>query len=166
MTLREFLEGRHKAEHPAFVKVLKVLPKERFDYRPHERSPSAAEIVWTLAREAKACCELIDSGQVKWTTQPPPTDPEAILAAFQTHYAALDERIASLRETLAEQGKTFERRAALPRSSRRVPLVLVFRCDSSPWPVKHLHSADGWPGSLDLRSLRRRSGPVKQPTLS
>ena len=39
MTMREFLESRHKAEYPIFVKVLKALPKERFDYRPHERSP-------------------------------------------------------------------------------------------------------------------------------
>jgi hypothetical protein len=41
------------------------------------------------------------------------------------------------REQLAEQGKTFDRGTALPRStSRRVPLVLVFRCDSSPRPLK------------------------------
>jgi hypothetical protein len=99
MTVREFLESRHKAEHPVFVKVLKALPKDRFDYRPHERSPSAAEVVWTLAREAKACCDLIDSGQVNWTAEPPPADPEAILSAFQTHYAALDERIGRLSES-------------------------------------------------------------------
>jgi uncharacterized damage-inducible protein DinB len=99
MTVREFLESRHKAEHPVFAKVLKALPKERFDYRPHERSPSAAEIVWTLAREAKACCELIDSGQVNWTAQPPPADPEALLSAFETQYAALDERISRLSES-------------------------------------------------------------------
>jgi uncharacterized damage-inducible protein DinB len=99
MTVREFLESRHKAEHPVFVGVLKALPKERFDYRPHERSASAAEIVWTLAREAKACCGLIDSGQVNWTAQPTTTDPEAILSAFQTQYAALDERIGRLSES-------------------------------------------------------------------
>ena len=72
---------------------------ERFDYRPHERSPSAAEIVWTLTREAKACCELIDSGQVNWAPQPAPADPQAILSAFQTQYAALDERIDRLNES-------------------------------------------------------------------
>jgi uncharacterized damage-inducible protein DinB len=99
MTMREFLESRHKAEYPTFVKVLKALPKERFDYRPHERSPSTAEIVWTLAREARACCDLIDSGQVNWTPQPPPADPEAILSAFQTQYTALDERISCLSES-------------------------------------------------------------------
>jgi hypothetical protein len=49
MTIREFLESRRKAEYPVFIKVLKALPKDRLDYRPHERSPSAAEIVWPAA---------------------------------------------------------------------------------------------------------------------
>ena len=75
MNMREFLESRRKAEYPTFVKVLKALPPGRFDYRPHERSPSAAEIVWTLARETKANCDLIDSGRVNWTAEPPPADP-------------------------------------------------------------------------------------------
>jgi uncharacterized damage-inducible protein DinB len=75
---------------------LKALPTGRFDYRPHERSASAAEIVWTLALETKACCELVDTGRVDWKPDPPPTDPEGILAAFQKHYAALDDQIARL----------------------------------------------------------------------
>jgi uncharacterized damage-inducible protein DinB len=104
MTMREFLQSRRKAEYPVFVKVLKALPSERFDYRPHERSPSAADLVWTLARETKACCDLIDSGQVNWTEQAPPSDPGEILSAFQKHYAALDERINRLSES-GWQGK-------------------------------------------------------------
>ncbi len=99
MTIREFLESRRKTEYPVFVNVLKALPQDRFDYRPHERSPSAAQIVWTLARETKACCDFIDSGRVNWTEEPPPSDPEAILSAFQTNYAALDDRIARLTES-------------------------------------------------------------------
>jgi uncharacterized damage-inducible protein DinB len=41
----------------------------------------------------------LSTGQVNWTAQPPPTDPEAILSAFQTQYAALDERIGRLSES-------------------------------------------------------------------
>src|ERR1700676_3100580 len=99
MNVREFLETRRKAEYATFVRVLKALPKERFDYRPHERSPSAAQLVWTLARETKACCDLIDGGRVNWTAEPPPADPDAILTAFQTHYAALDERVGRLSDS-------------------------------------------------------------------
>jgi uncharacterized damage-inducible protein DinB len=99
MNMREFLESRRKAEYPTFVKVLKALPAGRFDYRPHERSPSAAEIAWTLARETKACCDLVDSGCVNWTAEPPPADPEAIISAFQQHYEALSDRIGHLTDS-------------------------------------------------------------------
>jgi len=98
MSLREFLQSRRKAEYPVFVKVLKALPPERFDYRPHERSPSAAEIVWTLARETKACCDLIDDGRMNWTAQPAPADPQVIISAFEDHYKCLDVRIERMDE--------------------------------------------------------------------
>lgn len=93
MSNLEFLQSRRHAEYPVFIKVLEALPQERFDYRPHERSPSAAEVVWTLALETRACCDLVDSGCVNWKPVPPPSDPSAILAAFREHSAALDDRL-------------------------------------------------------------------------
>lgn len=99
MTLRDFLQSRRQAEYPVFTKVLKALPTGRFNYRPHERSPSAAEIVWTLALETRACCDLVDAGRMNWKPEPPPADPEAILSAFHQHSAALDDRIARLDES-------------------------------------------------------------------
>jgi uncharacterized damage-inducible protein DinB len=96
--MREFLQSRRRAEYPAFLKVLKALPAERFDYRPHEKSPSAAEIVWTLARETQACCDIVDIGKMNWLPEPPPADPEAIVSSFQKHYAALDDRIQKMDE--------------------------------------------------------------------
>ena len=68
MSNREFLRSRREAEYPVFIKVLKAMPQDRFDYWPHERSPSAAEVVWTLALETKACCDLIDNGRVELET--------------------------------------------------------------------------------------------------
>ena len=32
--------------------MLRALPEDRLDYRPHERSPSAAQIAWTLTSVA------------------------------------------------------------------------------------------------------------------
>jgi hypothetical protein len=90
MTIREFLQGRRKAEYPVFMKVLDALPKDRFDYTPHERSPSAAQIVWTLALETKASSDLIDAGRVNWKPDPLPADPEIILSSFRNHSAELD----------------------------------------------------------------------------
>jgi len=71
MDTREFYLQRVKAEGPAFSKVLHALPAGKRDYRPHERSRSAAEIGWLLATEAQTCLELIEKGKVEWA------DPEA-----------------------------------------------------------------------------------------
>jgi uncharacterized damage-inducible protein DinB len=95
-TIYQFLKNRRYAEQAVFVSVLNALPIARFDYRPHERSPSAAEIVWTLALETKACCDLVDSGRVNWKPDPPPREADSILRAFHQHWAALDRRLDQL----------------------------------------------------------------------
>ena len=53
MTNREFYLHRQRAELPAFMRVLRALPSDRLDYKPHERSPSAGQIVWLITGELK-----------------------------------------------------------------------------------------------------------------
>ena len=73
-----FYKARREAELPAFRKVLEAMPRERFDYRPHERSPAARDIAWTLTVETKACCAFVDEGRVDWQhVDPPGLDDEA-----------------------------------------------------------------------------------------
>jgi len=40
MTVREYYLERLRAERPAFLAVLKSIPREKAAYKPHERSPS------------------------------------------------------------------------------------------------------------------------------
>ena len=49
MNDREFFCQRHQAEFPTFNRVLDALPLTQFTYRPHDRSPSTLDLVWTLA---------------------------------------------------------------------------------------------------------------------
>jgi uncharacterized damage-inducible protein DinB len=112
MTILEFLRSRRRAEYPVFAKVLQAMPTGKFDYRPHERSASAGEIVWTLARETKACCDLIDTGQFNWVAETPPADPEAILSAFQKYYVALDDRSIEWTKAAGRKGAASDRRPA------------------------------------------------------
>jgi len=72
MTNREFYLQRREAEFPAFMNVLKALPPDQLRYRPHERSPSAEQIVWTLARELKACIGAAKDGKAEMENIPPP----------------------------------------------------------------------------------------------
>jgi hypothetical protein len=74
---REFFCKRHRAEYPTFKRVLEAMPLDQFAYRPHERSPSALDLVWTLAGEMAACATMIDGGEVHWTPLPPPPPREA-----------------------------------------------------------------------------------------
>ena len=98
MSSLEFFKARRAAEFPAFRSVISALSTDRFDYTPHERSPSAAQIVWTLAIETKACCAFVDAGRVDWTHVEPPNDPAALIAAFENNYRDLDDRVSKLDE--------------------------------------------------------------------
>ena len=95
MTDREFFCKRHQVEFPTFERVLRAMPTDRFDYRPHERSPSALELVWTLAQESAGCSVMIDRGELHWAPPPAPS-PEQALAAFSTNYEVLSERVQPL----------------------------------------------------------------------
>ena len=72
MTQREFYVERRRAEGPVFLKVLKALPADRLGYKPHERCPSAEQIVWTLTTELGACLDAATTYRAEWSAQPPP----------------------------------------------------------------------------------------------
>jgi uncharacterized damage-inducible protein DinB len=72
MTLHEFFLERLKAEFPVFLRVLKALPKDQLSYKPHERSPSAEQIVWTITAEQKACLDVVTDHKAEWKYIPPP----------------------------------------------------------------------------------------------
>ncbi len=92
---RELFQKRHQAEHPTFEKVIAALPKENFDYRPHERSPSTKDIVWTLASEISACSQMIEKSSVTWCPDPTPGLDE-VIETFHQNYLALDDRVQKL----------------------------------------------------------------------
>ncbi|HJZ70168.1 MAG TPA: DinB family protein [Vicinamibacterales bacterium] len=72
MTLREFYLARRRAEVPIFLSVLKALPADRLGYQPHDRSPSAEQIVWTLTSELGACVDAATHFRAEWKADPPP----------------------------------------------------------------------------------------------
>ncbi|MBO0910651.1 MAG: DinB family protein [Acidobacteria bacterium] len=71
MTAREFYLERRRTEVPIFIRVLKALPADRRGYRPHDRSPSAEQIVWTLTRELRACLDAVVENRAEWQEEPP-----------------------------------------------------------------------------------------------
>jgi uncharacterized damage-inducible protein DinB len=92
----EFLKARRAAEFPAFKNVLDAMPSDRWGYTPHERSPSARHVAWTLALETRACTAMVDEGRVEWKPVDPPDGVETVKKAFAEAYEELDGRLARL----------------------------------------------------------------------
>ncbi|MGH9352677.1 MAG: DinB family protein [Terriglobia bacterium] len=93
--LREFYLERQKAELLAFTRVLKALPKDRFSYKPHERSPSAEQLVWTLTSEMKACLDAVTEHKAEWKEIPPPP-PDEMLQLFERWSNELTDRVSKM----------------------------------------------------------------------
>jgi len=98
---REFFIERWEREYPAFVRVLKALPADRLDYRPHPRSRSAGELVALLVSALQSCVELCVSQKsfysgLRWK-QPARlgTLPEMI-AAYQRDHEELARQLHGL----------------------------------------------------------------------
>jgi uncharacterized damage-inducible protein DinB len=97
MTLREFFLERQKAEFPVFMRVLKGLPADRLGYKPHDRSPSAEQLVWTLAGEFKVCVDVVTENKGEWKVIPPPPLNE-MLTTFERSSNELADRVAKMDE--------------------------------------------------------------------
>ncbi len=95
MTLREFYLERRKAELPVFLKVLKALPPDQMQYKPHERSPSAEQLAWTLTSELRSCLDVVKEHRAEWKTNPAPPLPEMI-ALFEKWSGELVEGVAAM----------------------------------------------------------------------
>ena len=52
--------------------MLKALPEDKLSYKPHENSPSAEQLVWTLTTELRACIETVTENKAEWRTDPAP----------------------------------------------------------------------------------------------
>ena len=101
LTNREFFIERWKQEHPAFIRVLKALPADRLDYRPHPRSRSAAELVALLVASQLHCIELCKSHKslysgLRWHVPPVSGTLAEMAATYERDYGALMDQLQSL----------------------------------------------------------------------
>ena len=98
MTNLEFYKSRRKAELPAFVRVMKAVPQGRLDYRPDPKARTAGDLVSLLVTEEAALVSLLDTGSVEWKEEKPKASVDQLVAAFERHAAAADERLGRLDE--------------------------------------------------------------------
>ncbi|MGB9029863.1 MAG: DinB family protein [Acidobacteriaceae bacterium] len=97
MTQREFYLERRRAELPVFLKVLKALPADQMEYKPHDRSPSAEQLVWTLTSELRAGVDVVKEHKAEWKSDPAPPLPEMV-ALFEQWSKELIDGVAAMDE--------------------------------------------------------------------
>ena len=73
MTSREFYLDRRRAENPIFLRVMKAIPADQIDYKPHERSPSTQQIMWTMTNELRSCLMVVRENRGEWKQDPVPS---------------------------------------------------------------------------------------------
>jgi uncharacterized damage-inducible protein DinB len=93
--VREYYQQCFQNEKGTFLKVMKAVPADQADYKPHPRSTSSGDLLWLLATELDDACSLIDRGEVNYAYKPSPGVSESI-AAYEKHAAALQDRLARL----------------------------------------------------------------------
>jgi len=84
MSIPQFFVTRWEQEQAAFGKVLRALPADKLDYRPHERSTAAGDLAWQLAIEQRGMTEMIDNGQQVFENTPRPATLDEIVAAWDS----------------------------------------------------------------------------------
>jgi uncharacterized damage-inducible protein DinB len=97
-TNHEFWAQSFQHETPAFIKVLKALPEDQLDYRPHEKNTSAGDLAWQLALEAGHLSDLLDHGVINFVPSKRPDSLDAIVAEFEKNVGALKTRLSAVDE--------------------------------------------------------------------
>ncbi len=97
MNTREHFIQAFKDEVPRFVKVLKAVPPDKADYRPHERSMSAAEIVSLLAHELGDAIAILSKGEVSFVPPGPMGVADAV-ALYEKNAAGVKRRLPRVKD--------------------------------------------------------------------
>lgn len=98
MSNREFFAERLAAELPAFNKVIRALPSERLDYRPHERNTPAGALAWQLSDEMSHLPALFATGNINYVPSESPKTTAEIADAFERNAQAALEATKSVSE--------------------------------------------------------------------
>ena len=94
----QFFASRWTDEMPRFARVLRALPNEKLDYKPHEKCTPAGNLAWQIAVEAGNLSELLDSGVVNFVVPACPATNEEIASTFEKNAKAIEAKLGSIDE--------------------------------------------------------------------
>jgi uncharacterized damage-inducible protein DinB len=106
MSNREFFIRCWEDEYPVFLKTLRAVPADRWDYRPHPKSRSAADLVWLQVVEKRCWIELLETGQINWKLPPITMNLEEMIAAYEKAHQELAPRLRKIDDASWQQKPT------------------------------------------------------------
>lgn len=99
MSTREFFCRRWEAEVPAMLRVIRAVPADKPDYRPHPVSRSAGELLALLGHEVEGAIAWTRNPDLDWEEPKVSRPPEEVAAAFQHQSQALVESVRAMEES-------------------------------------------------------------------
>lgn len=66
MSTQQFFAKRLQGEIPAFVKVIRALPEDKLDYKPHEKNTAAGALAWQIACEMASLPGVLENGVIDY----------------------------------------------------------------------------------------------------
>jgi len=104
--IREFFIRRWEQEYPGFVGVLRALPPDQLNYRPHPRSRSAGELAAFLVSIEQSCIDLCTSQQssyntsIRWHPSEGSSTFDEMIRAYEHHHNTLAVKLHALDDNL------------------------------------------------------------------
>lgn len=94
MTEKEQFLQNWEREFETTLRVLRNYPANKPEFKPHERSRSAAELAWTLAGEEQVFVNGVLEGKIDFSKMtPPPSRFEDILSAYEKSHRSLASKL-------------------------------------------------------------------------
>jgi uncharacterized damage-inducible protein DinB len=87
-----FYKKRFEIENGLTRDILKAIPPDRLEYRPHERSPSTGQIAWTIVRGLHVRLDMATQGSSVVILDPHPSLAE-IIERFEETFGRLAEQL-------------------------------------------------------------------------
>ncbi len=96
MNTRQYFAKQFQVEAPKFSKVIRALPHDKLDYKPHERNSSAGSIAWFLVLSLRALADLMKTGENRWAQAASPGTVDSIAAEYDKATSDLSAALASV----------------------------------------------------------------------
>jgi uncharacterized damage-inducible protein DinB len=82
------------------LRVFAAFPEDRFDYRPHEVSKTARELMWVIADEERAMVEDCLKGKFTWAPRRAPKTKSALIREYKKSHQRLVKKVKQAGEEL------------------------------------------------------------------